>query len=43
MFDVIDHSLKAIKHIQNQVLGGLDVIMSSNFYEELPVKDCWIF
>jgi hypothetical protein len=32
MFNVIDHQLRAIKHIQNKFFGNLDVIMLSDFY-----------
>jgi hypothetical protein len=32
MFNVIDNRLKSIKHIQNNFFGGVDVIMTSDFY-----------
>jgi hypothetical protein len=32
MFNVIDYRLKSIKHIQNKLFGGVDVIMSGDFY-----------
>jgi len=43
MFNVIDNMLGSIKHIQNKCFGGVDVIMISNFYQTLLVKDSWIF
>jgi hypothetical protein len=33
MFNIIDHQLKAIKHIQNEIFSGLDVIMSCDFHQ----------
>jgi hypothetical protein len=35
MFNVINNQLKAIKHIQNQIFGDLNVIMWSDFYKHL--------
>jgi hypothetical protein len=32
MFNVIDNTLKSIKHIPNNFFGGVDVIMTSDFY-----------
>jgi len=43
MFNVRDHWLRAIKHIQNEFFCGLDVIMSCEFYQAPHVKDYWIF
>jgi len=43
MFNVIDNRLKSIKHIQNKIFGGVDVIMTSDCYQAPPVKDSWIF
>jgi hypothetical protein len=43
MFNVIYYQLKAIKHIQNNFFGVLDVIMLGDFYQTLPIKDCWVF
>ncbi len=43
MFNVINNRLKSIKHIQNIFFGGVDVIMISDFYQALPMKDSWIF
>ncbi len=42
-FYVINHRLKAIKHIQNEFFNGLDVIMLGDFYQTPLVKDCWVF
>jgi hypothetical protein len=33
MFNVIDSRLRSIRHIQNKFFGGLDVIMTGNFYQ----------
>jgi hypothetical protein len=41
--NVRDHQLKAIKHIQNEFFGGLNVIMSCDFYQSSPIKDCCVF
>jgi hypothetical protein len=43
MFNVINNRLRSIKHIQNKVFGGVDVIMTSDFYQIPPMKDSWIF
>jgi hypothetical protein len=32
MFNVMDNRLRSIKHIQNNFFGGVDVIMTSDFY-----------
>jgi hypothetical protein len=32
MFNVIDNRLRFVKHIQNNFFGGVDVIMTSDFY-----------
>jgi hypothetical protein len=42
-FNVIHNRLKSIKHIQNKFLGGVDVIMRSDFFQTPPMKDSWIF
>ncbi len=39
----IDNNLKSIKHIQNKFFGGVDVIMTSDFYQAPLMKDTWIF
>jgi hypothetical protein len=31
MFNVIDNRLRFIKHIENKKIGGVDVIMTSDF------------
>jgi hypothetical protein len=33
IFNVINNRLRSIKHIQNNLFGGVDVIMTSDFYE----------
>jgi hypothetical protein len=43
MFIVINDRLKLIKHIQNNFLCGVDVIMIGDFYQAPLVKDSWIF
>jgi hypothetical protein len=32
MLNVIDNKLRSKKHIQNKFFGGVDVIMTSDFY-----------
>jgi hypothetical protein len=32
-----------MKHIQNKFFDGVDVIMTSDFYQTPLVKDSWIF
>jgi len=32
-----------MKHIQNKFFDGVDVIMTSDFYQAPLVKDSWIF
>jgi hypothetical protein len=39
MFNVMDNRLRYIKHIQNKFFGGVDVIMTSDFYQTPPMKD----
>ncbi len=43
MFNVIDNRLQSIKHIQNKFFSGVDVIITSDFYQALCVKNSWIF
>jgi hypothetical protein len=43
MFNIIDNKLRSIKHIQNKFFGGVDVIMTGDFYQAPPMKDNWIF
>ncbi len=43
MLNVIDNRLKSIKHIQNKFFGGVDVFMTSDFYQTPFVGDSWIF
>jgi hypothetical protein len=43
MFNIIDNKLRSIKHIQNKLFGGVDVIMICYFYQTPLLKDNWIF
>jgi hypothetical protein len=43
MFNVINHKLKSIKHIQNNFFGGAHVIMIGDFYQAPLVINSWIF
>ncbi len=43
MFNVINNRLRFIKHIQNKFFGGVDGIMTSDFYQTSFMKDNWIF
>ncbi len=43
MFNIINNRLKSITPIQNNVFGGVDVIMRSDFYQTPLAKDIWIF
>jgi hypothetical protein len=43
MCNVIDNKQRSIKHIQNKFFNGVDVIMTSDFYQAPHVKDNWIF
>ncbi len=42
-FNVIDNMLRSIKCIQNKFFDGVDVIMTSDFYQTPLLKYCWIF
>jgi hypothetical protein len=39
MINVIDNKLRFIKHIQNKICGGLELIMINDFYLTSHVKD----
>jgi hypothetical protein len=39
MLIVINHRLKAIKHIQNQNIGDVDVTMLGDFYQTPSIKE----
>ncbi len=43
MLSFIDHRLRIIVKIHNQFTGGLDVIMTCDFYQTHPIQDSWIF
>ncbi len=43
MLSFIDHRLQIIKQNHNDCTGGLDVIMTSNFYQMPLVRNSWIF
>jgi hypothetical protein len=37
MLTFIDHKLRDIKQTHNEFMGGLDVIMTSDFYQASPI------
>jgi len=39
MINVINNKLRFIKHIQNKICGGLELIMINDFYQASRVKD----
>jgi hypothetical protein len=39
MLTFIDCKLQVIKQVHNQYMGGLDVIIISDFYQAPPVQD----
>jgi len=43
MLSFIDHRLRIIKQVHNQIMGGLDVMMINDFYRAPFVQDSWIF
>ena len=43
MLNAIDQRLHSMKHVQNNFFGGLDVIVTGDFYQASPVRDKWIF
>ncbi len=43
MLSFIYCRLCVIKQVQNEFMGGLDVIMTNDFYQALLVLDSWIF
>jgi hypothetical protein len=43
MLNFIDCKLHAIKQVHNQFMGGLDVIMTTNFYQAPQIWDSRIF
>jgi len=43
IFNVIDNKLRSIKHIQNNFVGGVDVLMTNDLRQSALVKYNWIF
>jgi hypothetical protein len=43
MISFIDCRLCIIKPVHNEIMGGLDVIMTSDFYQGPPIQVSWIF
>ncbi len=43
MFNVINNKVRSIKHIQNNFFGGVNVIMTGDFFQPPLMKDSWIF
>jgi hypothetical protein len=43
MLTFIDHRLHIIKEVHKKFMGGLYIIMTSDFYLILLIKDSWIF
>jgi aspartate/glutamate racemase len=43
MFNVIDNTLRSIKHIKKKFFSGVDGIMTCDFYQTSLVRDNWMF
>jgi hypothetical protein len=43
MLIFVDYKLEDIKETPKEFMGGLDVIMTNNFYQVSPIQDSWIF
>ncbi len=43
MLSFIDRRLHVIKQVHKEFIGGLDVIVTSDFYQATPIQDLWIF
>jgi hypothetical protein len=43
MLNFIDQRLSIIKQVHNQFIRSLDIIMTSDLYQTLPIKYSWIF
>jgi hypothetical protein len=39
----IDRRLLVIKQVYKEFMNGLDVIMTNDFYQVVPIQDSWIF
>ncbi len=43
MLNVKDNRLRFMKHIQNKFFGGVDVVMTCDFYQTPFMNDNWLF
>jgi hypothetical protein len=43
MLSFIDCTLRVIKQVHDNFMGGLDIIMSGDFYQVPPIQNSWIF
>jgi len=43
MLIFVDYKLVDIKETLKEFMGGLDVIMTTDFYQASPIQDSWIF
>jgi hypothetical protein len=43
MLNAIDQRLRFIKHVQEKFSGGVDVIVTGDFYQAPLVRDKWVF
>jgi ATP-dependent DNA helicase PIF1 len=43
MLNAINQRLRSIEHVQNKFFGGLDVIVTSDFYQAPPIREKWVF
>jgi hypothetical protein len=39
---VSNKMLRIIKQVHNEYMGGLDIIMTNDFYQAPPIRDSWI-
>jgi hypothetical protein len=42
LLSFIDHKLHVIKQVHDNFMGGLDIIMSCDFYQVPLIRDSWI-